>query len=148
LVGQAGAAVTEAGVEAGADGEEDAAGADGAVVARDDTADEAVEEADAAADEAAVVVLAGGDAADDDAPAVHPATPIPTTTTAAATPATPVCRRTDLVEPTIANLISAAQTPQLSVTWNHTVYTPSKDAVRLAMVGRDYATSNGGMTDP
>jgi hypothetical protein len=126
LVGQAGAAVTEAGVEAGADGEEDAAGAD----------------------EAAVVVLAGGDAADDDAPAVHPATPIPTTTTAAATPATPVCRRTDLVEPTIANLISAAQTPQLSVTWNHTVYTPSKDAVRLAMVGRDYATSNGGMTDP
>jgi hypothetical protein len=99
-VGHAVGAVDEA--DAGAE----AVGADAAVVALGDTADEAAGDAvadaaaDAVADEAPVVEVAGGEA-EDDAPEVHPATLI---TAAAAAAATAARRLVDLVEPNIANL--------------------------------------------
>jgi hypothetical protein len=95
LVGQAGGAVDEADAAAAGD---DAPTAFGDAVDAFDAADEGGAAFDAADEAAAVVELAGG-AADDDAPAVHPATPNPTTT-AAATARRPVV----LVEPNIANL--------------------------------------------
>ena len=146
LVGQASVPADEADAEADAAADDDAA--DAAAVALDEMAEEAVGEApvDAVADEAPTVGLAGG-AAVDDAREVHPATLTPTTATTAAA-ATAAGRPEDLVEPNIADLFPRPQAPQLSVTRNHTVYTPSQDVVRLATVGGDYPTSIPGMTDP
>jgi hypothetical protein len=118
--------VDEAGAEAVAGADPEAAGDDAeddAAVALDETADEAVDEAvgeaavEAAGDDEAVVGLTGAEA-DVDVPAVHPATPSPRTTATTPTAARPA----DLVAPNIAALFPRPGAAAKRDTESHHLY--------------------------